>query len=294
MAVKDFGLLSKRRELNKEDIPQIVDKAFDVVKPLASTETLYDMKQRLDTKEARGFHFEDSSQRFVYFDAAGQKHMTDPKKVVESGVAICKSKSGKLYYPELKLIGGLSMAFENTCDGHPEDFLGTIHTHPGGLTSPSTADLRMVMLGGERIACIATRYNDYDDGNQNYKRYKTTCLASPSAFGDKEIKEYNTLNQGLLSKYERELFKLSTRTYASNLGIKMRGEVIAPSLRVVKEGNTVKVVEKGTVPFLREQNAREFDDDTRDFLKTYFDIYIEEERKYDEKGKAYIINRKGY
>jgi proteasome lid subunit RPN8/RPN11 len=287
--------MSDRKEINRDDIRIIMDKAFGLATPLASTEGLYDLKLRLDNKEANSFHFDANSGGFVYWDKDGTRHAVEPKKIVESGAAICKSDKGEIYFEEFKLHEGLSMFVNTSCKGNFGDFVGSIHTHPGGVTSPSIQDLQVAAAHGEKISCIATRYDNYIDANdKEFKRYKVMCKSGTVPLSKDKLNEYHKLSQGLMKSYKDELFKLSKVGSLQNIGINMRGNVLIPNMNVVREGDTIKFIEEGSVPFLQEGDARRFDDATKEFLQNNFDEYIVEERRYDEDGQEEVTLRKGY
>jgi hypothetical protein len=186
------------------------------------------------------------------------------------------------------------------CNGNVKDFVGSIHTHPGGLTSPSPADLRVASRTGERIACIATRYDDWDEDEKTFKRYKAVCLTQSTPIEMDVIDDYSKQSQELLQKYKDELFKMSkVGSLSTHMGINMRGDVLMPEgshFEKSADGKSMKLVQNGTVPFLQEHDARRFDENQKEFLLVNFDEYIEEERKYDydDDSKFVVTKRKGY
>ena len=60
--------LSEKPDLTDKDIRKILDNSFELAFPLAATDSLYDIKERIDSGEAKKFHFDSNSNTFAFFD----------------------------------------------------------------------------------------------------------------------------------------------------------------------------------------------------------------------------------
>jgi hypothetical protein len=292
------------RELDREkDLPIIWDKAFELANELASTDVLADLANELDVDNSKGYVFFRNG-KFEVADSSGNR-LSDipPKKMVESGVQICKNKQGKIRFIPLRLADGLSMFPATTCSAEPDeeyydDFLGSIHTHPGGTLSPSgsTGDLKVFKQLGDKISCIATRYDTLRDDADNVvkKRFGATCyLQSISLPTDDELEEYDeqALKNYNVSHKEvaflplQQWTKASESTFGKYMGAFGEGYVVdyTPRLVTKREGDSIIteiIKQKGVVPFMDEEHAKRFDSRLKGKLGEMYEI-IHQEREYD-------------
>lgn len=76
----------------------------------------------------------------------------------EIGFVLCKTQAGKLTHGPVRMGTPNSVTYPIACPSGSA-FIGSVHTHPGGVAKPSPQDIRGHVQVGAKVMCIK---NDHE------------------------------------------------------------------------------------------------------------------------------------
>jgi hypothetical protein len=232
--------------LEDKDIPTIVDKGFELASTLLSPDTFYSLAVHQREKQYSDFIFDTQTGKAEVM-AGSKKIEINPNKIFEQGVSICKK--GDIFFKEGGK-GGVSMAIKpEMC--HPDEYIGSVHVHPGGSPIPSPGDLGASTHNKDQIMCIGSRL-DTDKLVVNCYLPKTEWLLE-------EIEEVDKKTQNIMKELKEE-----------QLYVKILDKIEV----MTRDGGTMKLdnPQRVSIPIYNAQKVRWFSSTLYDTIRDYYKI----------------------
>lgn len=257
--------------LDEKDVPKIVvDKGFELARSLLSPDTFYSISELQKEKKYGNLIFDIKKQNLTLKTNSGVRNI-EPHKIIEQGVAVCKTKDGDIFF-EQGGKRGISMEIRPDMCGQRGEYIGSLHTHPGGSPIPSIGDLGASTHNKDRFMCIAAR--------TARDKLAVNCYIPKQEFLPEEINILESQQREKIMRWTENQLRIIIKdenydsgltNFKKRLDAKDRGALMLKA-QLEKDGLTVDDFGLTTIPVQDQDRIKWYASSLLDGVGEYFEI----------------------